>query len=647
MKYAGLIFVIIAAMFSGINALDGELVSDDFILLDVAKHQPVTRIFTTNWLGDRGEGGFYRPAVILSMKVDHLIYGDDARGYHRSNVMMHMLIVVLIYLLIYRFHEDAWVASIAAGLFSLHPVHVEAVAWISGRTDLVAVLFYLLSLYLFFRMASDSSRGCLTAFMSLGAGFMAMCSKEIAYTLPFTILVMDQLQNRQEMYPVRRSRHYISYFALLLAILIIRYFILGGLLGGYGPEKHLRFDMVIFNYLSFYFQWLITPAGVFLARHSTAWNLAHLSLLVLSGVALFSPKLRWGAVWFWITILPVLNICRAQYLYLPSIGFVWVLAVLIRNGKWPDRTIPGDISRIIIFATLMMVFGLQTAEMNREWTRTGRTGAGIREVLLSEYPDLPSGSRVIFINPPVNTKISIAVFQNGITEAVRLWYDDRTLSGIRVNAPSQIPDFNPDKDIVFEFQKDRIRNVTDLIQGGSDDPEAFDPAFQWVTLSHENPAFEIVGPGAVFSGVVLDTQLSNAVWLQDGAAVAAVDVVFESGEIETFILEAGRDTAEWAYDRPDVRARAAHSRGPVAYSYLVDSSGAASFPGHTYRARMMFERPGSVRMLKILFKIDKRGPHGAVSALEIRNISGVPFRGEHRDISGEKGIKQKEVLIYE
>lgn len=625
-KLLGLIIIGAIALLAGCHTLDGELVSDDFVLMDAAERVGIIKMFTSNWLGEHDSGGFFRPIALAVWKLDHMIYGRHPAGYHLTNLLLHLAVSLMVFLLISRFHRSIWIPIAAASLFAVHPVHVEAIAWISGRTDTLATAFYLLSILCFFRASREDSRGSTAGIMALVAGIFAMLSKEIAYTLPFTLFAMSRLPMPESgSRLVRRTTA--PYFVSLIVILGLRFLAIGSILGGYGAGKHLRFDTVIFDYLTFYLQWLMEPFSLPGSTSAPVWMILIISGLLLSLGALFSQSYRPGVIWFWITVLPVLNICRAQYWYLPSIGIFWFIAVLVFDDKPVEERGAGDLMRGAGWTVLLVIFLMHSWDKNREWAKTGWVGKGIRDAILTTQPEAQSGTRFVFINPPVNGKINIGVFQNGVREAVRIWYDDPYLDGIRYATIDQYKDPLPGKDNVWLFEEGRIRRMDDAIEQMMDSSIAW-PGFETPIPVRSDEIISLPGMDKRVSGVVICSQLANADTLKDDVPVADIRVEFLDGHTENLQLLTGRDTSEWAYDRPDVRKRVRHRRAPVAFSYLAGSYPEEPDPGHTYLGVLMFETPGIPSSLTIRSDkgpvSTKREPSGNQDIqLEIRSISGV------------------------
>ena len=130
------------------NSLGGEFVWDDrTLILDGnlgGAWGRLDELFTSNFFY-RAEFeptyGYYRPVTTLSYVLDYWIWGLQPFGYHLTNVLLHASCSVWVGLILMRLEFDSGPAILAALLFAVHPIHTESVAWISGRTDLLAFFF--------------------------------------------------------------------------------------------------------------------------------------------------------------------------------------------------------------------------------------------------------------------------------------------------------------------------------------------------------------------------------------------------------------------------------------------------------------------------------------------------------------------------
>ena len=178
----------VLAMAGYASSLGGDFVFDDGLLLDDSCHWGVHNIpamFTPGLSSNCSA----RPVRSASYALDYSLWGMNPLGYHLTNVIIHGLTVFALGILVWRLGGEARLAALAAALFALHPVGTEAVAYISGRRDLLAALFCLLSMtaYLSFRV-----RGGL---LRLAAGLVALLagifSHESAAALPAVLVLLE------------------------------------------------------------------------------------------------------------------------------------------------------------------------------------------------------------------------------------------------------------------------------------------------------------------------------------------------------------------------------------------------------------------------------------------------------------------------
>jgi hypothetical protein len=619
---AGIFILCLASIVPARHTLTGEFVSDDFVLIHAANTIDMTTLFTANWLGEKHSGGFYRPVIGLFWKLDRLIYGDYAPGYHLTNYLFHLGVILLIAGLIYRIQGNGLVAVLSGVLFAVHPVHTEAVAWISGRTDLIAAFFYLLSIHAYLSATKGKRFNKVYFTGSILAGLMSMLSKEIAFTLPFMIAVLDYLIVKNPSRVHGRIMRILPFFLLLGICLIFRGMAIGSMLGGYGAQKHLRIDGVILSYLRHYLGWLLVPLGIAVERGSTAWNSIMSAFLILSFLPVFSRRYRPACLWFWISVLPVLTICRPQYIYLPSIGFVWLVILLITGPRLKEKSILEKICRGVLFAGLVFSLAFTTISQNREWERTGWIGAGIREILFSLHPNPSDTTPFVFVNPPVNRKIPIGLFQNGLTEAIRLWYKIPELKGMKVQQLGQLDREQLRTSIVIRFEKEKLFDLTN-----QNESTKFCNVWSCEGLpcrmDAASPAFVCPGSEKPVSGIIVESQLSNAIWIEQNEPIAEIYVSFVSGDSWSGTLRAGIHTSEWAIDKRELSGKSHHKRAPIAYSYISGIAGEIPFPGHTFQADFSWEQTRMIESIKIIPVLPERGSKGEHPEWEIRAIRGV------------------------
>jgi tetratricopeptide (TPR) repeat protein len=131
----------------------------------------------------------WHPLTWLSLMLDAELYGLEARGYHVTNVLLHAGNVLLVFLFLHKATGAFWRSALVAGLFAAHPQHVESVAWISERKDVLSIFFGLLTLLAWLRYARQGGRWAYA--LALVAFGLSLTAKQTLVTLPFLLLLLD------------------------------------------------------------------------------------------------------------------------------------------------------------------------------------------------------------------------------------------------------------------------------------------------------------------------------------------------------------------------------------------------------------------------------------------------------------------------
>jgi hypothetical protein len=131
----------------------------------------------------------WHPLVWLSHMLDCRLYGLNPAGHHLTSVFFHIANTVLLFLVFWRMTTRLWPSAFVAALFALHPLHIESVAWVSERKDVLSTFFWLLTMWLYIRYTSRPRFATyLPVMLALALGLIA---KQMLVTLPFVLLLMD------------------------------------------------------------------------------------------------------------------------------------------------------------------------------------------------------------------------------------------------------------------------------------------------------------------------------------------------------------------------------------------------------------------------------------------------------------------------
>lgn len=137
----------------------------------------------------------YIPLTILSFAVEHHFFGFQPFVYHWDNLLLHMFVVGLLFGLGRRMGLSAPAAGVGSLLFALHPMHVESVAWVTERKDVLYAFFYMLALYQYCRYLQTGARRAFA--FSIVCGFLSILAKPMALSLPLVLCLFDLFYGRK------------------------------------------------------------------------------------------------------------------------------------------------------------------------------------------------------------------------------------------------------------------------------------------------------------------------------------------------------------------------------------------------------------------------------------------------------------------
>jgi Tfp pilus assembly protein PilF len=344
------------------------------------------------WAFRTGLMGNWHPLVWLSFMLDVTLFGHGPAGPHFTNLALHAANAILLFLLLKILTGAKWRSFMVAGLFALHPLRVESVAWISERKDVLSAFFGLLSLIMYARYAQadakkvTSGESCKAPFgsgnywLALVFFVLGLMSKTMLVTLPFVMLLLD-------CWPLRRltmdNRRLASRRLLLEKA---PFFVLGFCIGmvtlmlhkAFGALTSLatspitaRLENALVSFVCYLGRtfWPINLALPYPQVEHWPLVVALLSGLVVMGLCFAAiwwgrkqPHLFVGWFWFLGMLLPVSGIIpwgeqsmADRFTYLPSIGFfillVWMLAGNLRAWQLPKTAVgAGSVVVLVVCA---------------------------------------------------------------------------------------------------------------------------------------------------------------------------------------------------------------------------------------------------------------------------------------------------------
>lgn len=302
------------------------------------------------WVGTGGSHGspYYRPLFNVSLALDYFFWKDNLAGYHLTNILLHILAVLALYLVALQLFKSEIAAFASALLFAVHPVHSDAVAWVSARNEPFCAALMFFSLYAYLRFRESGGRRNLI--ISLALFSLSLLVKETAVTLPLILAAYELCLGTG---PIKKRLFWPGIFCLVtIPYFLARMAVLGSTLTmHFDPFPTRLFTSFVLN--GIYLKLLTLPVHLSLfydipvQENFFAWNVlgSFVILVVIAAlVGIYVRKYKlplFCILWVFITLLPVAGLVSIlkpapmadRYLYIPSAGFamaaVWAFSLLL------------------------------------------------------------------------------------------------------------------------------------------------------------------------------------------------------------------------------------------------------------------------------------------------------------------------------
>jgi protein O-mannosyl-transferase len=381
---AGLLAVSVFAVYWQTRNFDFVLLDDGVYVSDNPNVQQGLSLKNLKWSCQFQDGNWI-PLTWLSLMLDADLSGPSPRGYHITNVLLHVANTLILFVLLTRATGGAVKSAIVAGLFGLHPLHIESVAWIAERKDVLSTLFGLASLWAYVEYAIQRGRTVAslesgTAGRQLGhrfdgraiwlltASFLclvaSLLSKATLVTLPFVFLLLDfwPLGRRTESW-VRLVAEKVPFFLLTLVFSVIA-----------AMAQHsnhadstlaaISFPMRCANALAAYAAYLghtLVPFNLAIYYPHPGERLSMetvgLAVVLLAAISLLAvasrrrfPFLFVGWAWYLGTLVPMIGLVQIgtqqmadRYTYFPLIGIfigvTWLIGAIASAQSFPEHVV--------------------------------------------------------------------------------------------------------------------------------------------------------------------------------------------------------------------------------------------------------------------------------------------------------------------
>jgi tetratricopeptide (TPR) repeat protein len=375
------------ALYWPTTRFDFVVVDDDRYVTDNPHVSQGLTLANLPWAFTSVVAANWHPVTLISHMLDCSLYGLFAGGHHLTSLLLHATNTLLLFLLLRRWTKSEWRSLAVAALFGWHPQHVESVAWIAERKDVLSTLFFLLTLLAYTRYVTTPTRARYGLALVLFA--LGLMAKPMLVTLPCVLLLLDYWPLRRVRSPSDGATRWldlrtnlklltekIPFFALAfaagLAAIIAQH---AG--GAVKSLEEVPFSLRGFNSFAAYTRYLVDtfcPVNLcvyypmpqeppFLAGTGSALVLAGVTVVVFRWRTTW-PWLIVGWLWFLITLVPVIGWIQVgnqaladRYTYIPHIGLFMALVWSGHHGleqRTANRTWGFGIAFVSLLACLTM-----------------------------------------------------------------------------------------------------------------------------------------------------------------------------------------------------------------------------------------------------------------------------------------------------
>jgi protein O-mannosyl-transferase len=340
---------------------------------------------TIKWAFTTGYANFWHPITWLSLMLDRQMFDSNPAGFHLTNLFIHIANTLLLFLVLKQMTNAVWQSAFVAALFAIHPLHVESVAWIAERKDVLSTFFWLLTMWAYVRyVRRPKAANYLLIAVFLVLGLMA---KPMLVTLPFVFLLLDywpleRIGRFQWKIIYRLVLEKIPFIIISAASSVITFFVQqsGGAVSQFS-ELGLRFR--IYNAFISYIKYIektVWPnrLSIFYPHPGRDVSIlyAAVSAVVLLTVTIlvirFAKKHRYLATgWFWYlgTLVPVIGIIQVggfaradRYTYITLTGLfiiiAWGVPELLAKWRYKKITLISSAVLTILVMSICTFFQL-------------------------------------------------------------------------------------------------------------------------------------------------------------------------------------------------------------------------------------------------------------------------------------------------
>lgn len=392
------------------NSLSNEFVFDDESVIvgnqSITDLDNIPKFFTAEDGFHKVIGRYYRPITSTTYALDYYFWGLKPYGFHLTNIIIHIISCLLLFkiltVLFWRYKYRNLFALLSTLIFAAHPIHTEAVSWVSGRTDSLVTMFFFASFLFYIEytkdMKFDKTENSLKSIKENSLGYlilsllfytMGLLTKEMIITMPAIILLYDFVYRKKNFeYFKKNFISYASFAVISAGYLMVRYILLKDIpertnyLYFIGSDVYVVIGTMI-KTIPVYFRLLFVPFGLLYHYNGVipdaksildgAVILSFLFIVFLIVVSIIYYKkdsiVSFCILFFLVTLLPVMNIIPSmnlmaeRFLYMTSFGLILLICHLALKGSAKRDFTFLTIGMIIIICSLSYL----TFKRNADW----------------------------------------------------------------------------------------------------------------------------------------------------------------------------------------------------------------------------------------------------------------------------------------
>lgn len=352
---------------------------DDPRYLDIPHVQSGLSTPNIGWALTATHASNWHPLTWMSLMLDRSLYGDHPAGYHVTSLLFHIGSTILLFLLLSRITGSLWRSGFVAALFGIHPLHVESVAWVAERKDVLSAFFMMVTLwaYVLYTERPTFKRRLASVMVFV----LGLAAKPMLVTLPFVLLLLDywplgrfkaRKKNQATMvFPLIREK--LPFFMLAGASCVITYLIQHNSGAAASLERiplWLRVENGLLAYAGYLWKTIWPARLAYFYPYPThlpaPWKVAG-ALFLLGCLSILvirqrrnRPYLLAGWLWFLGTLVPVIGLVQVgnqamadRYTYVPLIGLFMAIAWGVADIAWARKALPALAAMVILGLAVM------------------------------------------------------------------------------------------------------------------------------------------------------------------------------------------------------------------------------------------------------------------------------------------------------